>query len=128
MLRKRFFFQPVVNFCQKICNMSSLKEKEVKTTTKPLISDGNMTKRSRKKVHFYFRARKSSSPDIKSRAITKGITNGSEHMFKRSSEMHIGSLFPVSCGDLAVSPLVRETSRNVWELSNLTWVKGHPWN
>ena len=31
------------------------------------------------------------------------------------------------CGDLAVSPLVRETSRNVWELSNLTWVKGQPW-
>ena len=33
----------------------------------------------------------------------------------------------LQCGDLAVSPLVRETSRNVWELSNLTWVEGQPW-
>ena len=34
---------------------------------------------------------------------------------------------PTLPGDLAVSPLVRETSRNVWELSNLTWVEGQPW-
>ena len=26
----------------------------------------------------------------------RAITNGSEHMFKRSSEMHIGSIFPIS--------------------------------
>ena len=36
-------------------------------------------------------------------------------------------VIPVPCGDLAVSPLVRETSRNVWELSDLTWVEGQPW-
>ena len=56
---------------------------------------------------LYFRAPKSSSPDIKSHY------NGSEHMFKRSSEMHIGSIFPVSSLliRIALIPIVPEKMR-----------------
>ena len=44
----------------------------------------------RKCEKLYFRARKSSSPDVKNH-----YKHCSEHMFKRSSEMHIGNIFPI---------------------------------
>ena len=44
---------------------------------------------------------------------SRAITNGSEHMFKRSSEMHIGSIFPVSSLliRIALIPIVPEKMR-----------------
>ena len=43
----------------------------------------------------------------------RAITNGSEHMFKRSSEMHIGSIFPISSLliQIALIPIVPEKMR-----------------
>ena len=43
----------------------------------------------------------------------RAITNGSEHMFKRSSEMHIGSIFPISSLliRIALIPIVPEKMR-----------------
>ena len=50
---------------------------------------------------------------------SRAITNGSEHMFKRSSEMHIGSIFPVSSLliRIALIPIVpekNEKAKNFW--------------
>ena len=45
---------------------------------------------------------------------SRAITNGSEHMFKRSSDMHIGSIFPVSSLLIRISliPIVPEKMRS----------------
>ena len=44
---------------------------------------------------------------------SRSITNGSEHMFKRSSGMHIGSIFPISSLLLRIAlvPIVSEKMR-----------------
>ena len=52
--------------------------------------DTSIKRLIRKRDKLYFRARKSSNPDVKSHY------NGSEHMFRRSLGMHIGNIFPIS--------------------------------
>ena len=49
--------------------------------------DHSIKRLIRKREKLYFHARKSSSPDI---------TNGSEHMYRKPQEMHIGNIFPIS--------------------------------
>ena len=48
--------------------------------------DSSIRRLIRKRERLYFRA----APTLRT------ITNGSEHMFKRSSEMHIGNIFSIS--------------------------------
>ena len=48
--------------------------------------DSSIRRLIRKREKLFFRARKSCSSDVKT------ITSGSEHMFKRYSEMHIGNI------------------------------------